>query len=49
MKKPEESSPKLIEQVGPPPKAPPGFWGEVTYRFQDGEVVVVEIKQSHKL
>lgn len=47
--KPVEQKPSdLSDQVGPPPKAPPGFFGEATYHFKDGVLVYVEIKQGFK-
>lgn len=41
-------SPDVRDQIGPAPSVPPGFWGDVTFRFQDGKAVFVEVKQSFK-
>ena len=49
MKPPSDPKPtELSDQVGPPPKAPPGFFGEATYHFKDGVLVYVEFKQGFK-
>ena len=38
----------IRDQIGPPPSVPPGFFGEITYHFKDGAVVLVDVKQTFK-
>jgi hypothetical protein len=44
-----QKPPEIFEGVGPPPEAPPGFWGEVLYRYRDGKLVFVEVRKTLNL